>query len=84
MRIEVELNIDTETKDVYGFTLIDGLNVVFTSYHREIKPKGKRIWKIIQFWDKYSRESNIEQPELPQNVRDLAFEKVITLINIKT
>ena len=51
MIIEIEKQIDAETKEVWSFNMFD-LNAVFVAWHREVKPKGKRKWTIETFWDK--------------------------------
>ena len=84
MRIEVEIIIDSETREYYGFNLFECMNCIFVTYHQESKPKGKRTWKRTKFWDKYSRQSTIQEPELTQNVRELALEKAKSLIKVKT
>lgn len=84
MRLSVEIDVDSENREIYEFNLFD-LCFVFVKYTKQIKPKGKRSWKIISFWDKHmTRDSNILEPELSDVVRDLAIEKAKSLINIKT
>ena len=83
MYIEIILDIDSETRKVYSFNLFD-LTVVFVKYHKESKPKGKRIWTNIEVWDKYARDNRIPEPELTMNIRDLALEKTKNLIVVKT
>lgn len=82
MRIEVEKNIDAETKDTWHFNLFD-LNAVFVGWTRESKPKGKRKWVIVDSWDKYSRDKQIEPP-LPEQIRSEALSEVYKLIRIFT
>jgi len=85
MRIEVEKQIDAETKEVWSFNMFD-LNAVFVSWHRETKPKGKRTWKIVEFWDKYGRREHTmsEEPALPEIIRSEALSKVMENVRIKT
>ena len=40
MRIEIEKQIDAETKEVWSFNMFD-LNAVFVAWYRETKPKRK-------------------------------------------
>lgn len=84
MRIEVEVNIDSENREYYEFNLFDCMTCVFVTYHHESKPKGKRIWRITKFWDKHSRDSTMQEPELSLNIRELALEKAKSLITVKT
>ena len=79
MRIEIEKQIDEETKECWGFNLFD-LTAVFVTWHKEIKPKGKRKWTVVAFWDKYGR-NNMEEPLLPINIKSEALENVKELIN---
>lgn len=85
MRIEVIKQIDDETREVYTFTLFD-LNAVFVCWAIETKPKGKRIWRIKSFWDKYARKdfNATEEPILPEKIRSEAISEVIKLIRINT
>jgi len=77
MRIEVQKQIDAETKEVWSFNVFD-LNAVFVGWHREVKPKGKRKWVVEAFWDKYGREHRMsEEPVLPENIRNEALSEVM-------
>jgi hypothetical protein len=84
MRINVTVDLSKTEKEVYGFNLFD-LNAVFVTYHKEEIPAGKRKWRIVSFWDNYSRESTIKMPPaLPDEIKALAFMKVQELIKVKT
>lgn len=85
MTLTIEINVDSETREYYGFNVFDDMSCVFVSFRTESKPKGKRKWKRTNFWDKYSqRDSTIPEPVLTQNIKDLALERIISLIKIKT
>lgn len=90
MRIEVinnlsEKNIlEVDTREVYSFNLFN-LNAVFVEFHKEIRPKRKRNWRIVDYWSKYdSRKNNIEEPELPEIIKSQALTEVFKLVKIKT
>jgi len=85
MRIEVKIELSKENCRVYEFNTFD-LNVVFVGYREQNKPKGKRLWKTISFWDKYNeRDSNIkESPFLPLEVKQKAFEEMMKVIKVMT
>lgn len=85
MRIEVEKQIDAETKEVWSFNMFD-LNAVFVAWRREVKPKGKRKWAMESFWDKYRRREYrmVEEPVLPEIIRSEVLSKVMEHIRIHT
>lgn len=83
MMIEVIIDVDSETRKVYSFNLFD-LIVVFVKYRKESKPKRKKNWITIEFWDKYERNNRTPEPELTMNIRDLALEKTKNLVVVKT
>jgi hypothetical protein len=85
MRIEVEKQIDAETKEVWSFNMFD-LNAVFVAWHREVKPKGKRKWTIEAFWDKYGRREYkmVEEPTLPLGIRAEVLDKVMEYVKVNT
>ena len=83
--IEVEKQIDAETKEVYYFRMFN-LCAVFVSWDKQVKPKGKRKWTVTEFWDKYNRvNSNMsEEPALPEIVRSQALSEVTKLVRVYT
>ena len=84
MQIEVIKEIDAENREIYYFNMFDTI-AVFVRYRKEIKPKGKRTWKTELFWDRYShRESNIEEPELSESIRNEALNELFKLCQVKT
>ncbi len=84
MRIEVKTENEDKTLNVYIFTISD-TTAVFTEFNKQFKPEGKKVWKITALWDKYNeRESKIEEPELTDEVRELAFNEMVRRIKIKT
>lgn len=85
MRIEVEKQIDAETKEVWSFNMFD-LNAVFVAWHREVKPKGKRKWTIEAFWDKYGRKEHkmASEPTLPLGIRAEVLDRVMKYVKVKT
>jgi hypothetical protein len=85
MRIEIEKQIDPETKEVWHFNMFD-LHAVFVSWSRQIKPKGKRKWIIEKFWDKYGRReyTMVNEPNLPDSIRDEVRSEVMKYISVST
>lgn len=85
MRIQIEVQIDDENKEVWGFNLFD-LNLVFVTWHLEFKPKGKRKWEIVKYWDKYGRYTSqmVIEPMLTQHIKEKALLQVIEMIKVKT
>ena len=85
MRIEVEKQINNETREVWSFNTFD-LNAVFVGWHREVKPKGKRKWTIEKYWDRYARRdfNMATEPEIPEIIRDEALTKLTQLLRVFT
>lgn len=85
MRISVENLINTELKEVFTFNQFD-LNIVFVEYLVMEKPKGKRLWKVTNKWDKYSRTDYIQlhEPILSEDIKDLVLKKTVEQIKILT
>ena len=83
MKIEVKIKVDEKTNHVYGFNMFE-LTAVFVTYHEEVKPKGKRVWRITEFWDNYGRNSTIPQPELPELIKHYALLEVQKRVEVKT
>ena len=85
MRITIEKQIDSETRETWGFNLFD-LNAVFVCWHREVKPKGKRKWVIQDFWDKYGRRDHrlVVEPVLPDNIRSEVISEIMKYIKVHT
>lgn len=83
MRITVTVDVNATTKKEYGFNVFD-FNVVFVTYHKEEKPKGKGKWQIVEFWDQYSRQSTVKEPTLPDEIIDLATTKVFQRVRVMT
>lgn len=86
MRFEIEKVIDNETKEVWVFNMFD-LNAVFVSWKMEKKQKGKRKWALEKFWDKYRRIDpymSINEPELPEAIRNEALSIAISHLRVKT
>ena len=84
MRIEIIIPIDSETQEVYHFNTFD-LTAVFIYYAKQIKPKGKRKWTNINWWDKYNtRDSRIPEPELTEDVKSKVLSKAKESITVKT
>ena len=84
MRIEVEQQINEETKEVYSFNLFY-TTAVFIGWSKQVKPKGKRVWRVKSCWDKYSeRGSSAQEPELSEIIKSQALSKIIELCRVKT
>lgn len=81
--IEVIIDKDSETKECYHFNVFD-LNVVFVYYRVVSKPKGKKTWKVLYYWDKYNERDCNPEPELSNEVRQLALTQTQTLIKVQT
>jgi hypothetical protein len=84
MRIEVKIEIDKETIEVFGFNLFD-LTAVFVEYKKQYKPKGKRIWRTEVLWDRYKdRDNKTNEPVLSDIIRSKALDEVFKLVRVKT
>ena len=85
MRIEIEKQIDTETKEFWSFNMFE-LNAVFVAWHREVKPKGNKRWTIEKFWDKYGRReyNMVSEPVLPEIIRSEVLSEVIKHVRVHT
>ncbi len=85
MRIEVKKQIDAETNEVWSFNMFD-LNAVFVCWHKEKKPKGKRTWNIVEFWDKYGRREHTmsAEPTLPDEIKTEALNEIMKCVRVNT
>jgi len=85
MRIEIEKNIDAETREIWVFTSFN-LDAVFVEWRKEVKPKGKRKWYVSLVWDKYARNHNCSahEPALPDEIREAALVEFTKLVKVKT
>ncbi len=84
MKVSVEIDLTPTKREVYNFNIFV-TTLVFTSYHIEEKPAGKRKWNITGFWDTYNlRQSNLTEPVLPEAIKEKAKEKLIASIFVKT
>lgn len=79
MRIEVEKQIDAETKEVWSFDMFD-LNAVFVAWRREKKQKDNYKWVIEEF----RSESIDEETVLSEIIRNEALSKIMEHIRIYT
>ena len=73
-----------DTKTTWGFTVLDNTNIILHSYVVQLKPKGKRKWQNPHIvWDRYmKRNSNIEEPTLPEYIKDQVVELYIEKIKV--
>lgn len=84
MNISVTINKDNYSKEIYDFYLIDA-SLIFSSYQLLTKPKGKRIWRVQDTWNRLStRTSNIPEPHLSIGVRNEAMASLKTMFSVKT
>jgi len=85
MRIEIKKEINAETREVWTFNMFY-LNAVFVAWHKEVKPKGKRTWKIVEFWDNYGRKefTMVNEPQLPDSVREEVLTEVLKWVKVNT
>lgn len=86
MKVEIEKQIDAETKEIWSFNVFD-LNAVFVSWHRKVKPKGKRKWTVNAFWDKYSNRREykmVSEPVLPETIKSEVLSEVMKCVRVRT
>lgn len=85
MRIIVEKQTDSETRETWYFNTFD-LNIVFIFWSKEVKPKGKRKWTIEKYWDKYSRRDYkmVDEPILTELIRNEALSEAFKNIRVLT
>jgi hypothetical protein len=83
--ILIEIEIDKNTKEQWRFNIMD-LNVVFVGWIQLTRPQGKRKWIADKWWDKYgrSRDFSHEEPELPKHIKQMALERVQSMVTVKT
>jgi hypothetical protein len=75
MNIEVIIQIDSETREVWKFHVID-INLILSRWTKEYKPKGKRKWNYTDIWSTYAsewRDSLLHQPIIPKDIREKAI-----------
>lgn len=75
--------LGSEKRKVYFFNMLD-LTAVLVRMEIQEKPKGKRIWRIQQKWDRYENRFNEPSPELPMLIRDLAKAQIMEQVKVKT
>jgi hypothetical protein len=85
MRIDIVKQIDKDTREIWGFNTFD-FNAVFVRWHKEVKPKNKRKWVMIDFWDKYSRRHPMmsEEPILPEAIKSEALNELTKFVRVRT
>ena len=85
MRIEIEKQINAETKEVWSFNMFD-LNAVFIAWNRKTKSKGKRKWTVEKFWNKYGTREHgmVEEPVLPEIIRSEVLSEAMKYIRVHT
>jgi len=85
MRIEIIKQIDAETRCVWEFNLFD-ISAVFVGWRKETKPKGKRIWKLVEYWNYYNeRDSSVKRPpKLTKEIREEVVEEIIKIVRVFT
>ena len=87
MKIELIKQIDEETMETWKFNMFD-TTAVFVFWSKETKPKGKRVWKTVDIWDKYGRNNHgrpyNNESELPEIIAREAFNKVVEQVRVKT
>lgn len=84
MNVEITINIDSENRETYHFVLFD-FTLVFDKYWLETKPKPKRTWSTIKFWNRLStRDSNTIEPILTDEIRKLALLEAQKQIKVQT
>jgi len=82
--IEIEKQINETTKEVFRFNLFD-LTAVLVYWSIQEKPKGKRKFSIIDYWDRYDRRYRTKpEPNLPDQIRAEALIKLMALVRVKT
>ena len=83
MRIEIA-NTNTKSTETFEFIMFD-LTAVFVGWKTETVKPGKRKYSVIDVWDKYSsRNSTVNEPELPLLVKEKIKDKIIEKIKILT
>lgn len=64
MQIEIEINADSSSVEVYVFTLLD-TNLVLTEFGIKIRPLGKRKFSYKKLYDRiYDRDNKINESEI--------------------
>lgn len=47
------------------------------SYSMQEKPKGKMLWKVLSWWDKYNeRDCNLKEPVMPSFIKEKALQEL--------
>ena len=83
-RIQIKNQIKEGEIEIFEFILFD-LTAVFVEYKKQLKPIGKRVWKIEVLWDKYkTRDNKISEPILTESIRTEAKAKMVELMQVKT
>jgi hypothetical protein len=82
--MEIVNQISDTEREVYRFHTIGSVHV-FSGYYFDIKPKGKRKWRIEKHWDRLdNRGSNVPEPNLPDGIRELAMKEAMKYVFVKT
>ena len=81
--ISVHINNDNTFKHEYKFNIFYDMSIVFIGYFKCEKLNKKH--KLVGFWDKYnSRDSNLYEPILTDELKEKALSEAIKLLKVKT
>ncbi len=87
MTITIEKNINKETLETWGFNLFD-LTAVFVLWQKWEKPKGKRKWTLVSYWNKYEENRRVwqstEEPPLSDSIKAEVAEEIGKRILVKS
>jgi len=85
VKIEIVKQIDAETRERWGFLMFE-VTAVFVGWHKETKPKGKRNWLNVAFWDKYARMDYrmADEPKIPESMKAEVIQEITELLKVKS
>lgn len=82
--ITVRKELSDTDAEQFEFIVFDNFTLVFVRYYRYNKPKGKRKWEIVKYWDKYSqRDSTTVEPILTDEIKNDAIRNFTHMVTNK-
>lgn len=80
-QIEITIGGKELKREVWTFTLIRDVQLRFTRYVFQARETKRHGWKTQTIWDWYDRNrSDIPQPPLTEDMKDLAKRKLMEMI----
>jgi hypothetical protein len=84
MIIEIQHIESKSEKHTYTF-MLKGTYIIFHRFIIHSKEGKQRNWRVNKLWDNYNpRNSNIDEPKVPESVKREAITQVRSLLTVVT